>query len=82
MKVLMWKRFVGGDEAGREAAPSHLMSEHPVRVKNTTYTKRRLCICKQRILVLCDQKMSTASACEALTKELMRRHPDTTDEEP
>lgn len=82
MKVLMWKRFVGGDQANQLVPSSALMSEHPVRLASTVYTKRRLCICKQRILALCDQKMTTASACEATIKALMRTHPETMDKEP
>lgn len=82
MKVLLWKRFVGGPLAEQQATSAILMVEHPVRIAQTVYAKRRLCICEQRILALCDERMSTASACKALTRGLMNNHPDATDEEP
>lgn len=88
MKVVLWRKYVGGVMANQEAPPSMLMSEHPVRVgpseagETTTYYKRRLCVCEIRILALCDENMSTESACKALTKEMFHTHPDATDEEP
>lgn len=88
MKVMLWRKYVGGVQANQEAPPSMLMTEHPVRVSKvgsgqvSTYSKRRLCVCEIRILVLCDENMSTAAACKALTKEMFHTHPDATDEEP
>lgn len=82
MKIVMWRKYVGGSMANVVAVPSALMSEHPVNMGETTYFKRRLCVCEIRILALCDERMSTASACKALTKEMFHTHPDATDEEP
>lgn len=84
MKVMLWSKFVGGDIANTSAPGSMLMSEHPVKpqLSNSIYMKRRLCICEIRILVLCEENMSTASACKALTRQMFHTHPDATDEEP
>lgn len=81
-KVLLWKRFVGGELDGEEVPSALLMVEGPVNTGMSSYGKRPFVICQQPILLLVESKMGTAEASAAMLRTALRSHPDATDEEP
>lgn len=81
-KVLQWPYLVGGPADGERATAAELMTEAPFDHGGTTYAKRKVVICEQRVLVTGLAGLSTTLLCVDLLRAILRSHPELSDEEP